>query len=775
MINLIKNTYRSIINQRPYSFINILGLTIGLTCVILIILWIKAETSYDRFHKDHENLYRVNHILRTPKRMMNVGGINDPAGPEFKSKFPVIDDFLRFSPAQVNLKYQDDFHAVNMVYADSNFFSMLDFPLLSGKKKSCLSASDGIVISRSAATKIFGDQYPVNKIVEINNLKYVVCGVAHDPPVNSSIKFEAVALLSILENESYIGWDGGLTCQTLLKLIPGTDTEKLLDDIKEYLFEVVNERFIKSGFEIVPYLQPLKDIHLGSDTDFDFGDNGSWKRIISFAFVGLLILMTACFNFVNISTALSIKRSKEVSIRKIYGSGRKRLIIFFITESGLSILISLFLSLLLAKAIFQYFNILVGSELNFSMITGLEWFIIIFLLWIVCVFLASFYSAWYLSAIPPMAILRIHTGGKRRQLSRNLLVTFQFTLSISLIISCLVIYSQMQFIRSTDPGFSDENVMYIGLSQQAAPRSEIIKERLLSVSGIRHISRTTGGMPGLNFTSNGYMVEGMDMPVMSNAVYVDKDYIQTMGIYLDEGRGFIDNKGDRFNVLVNNTFVNTVGWEEPIGKTIVRNNKEYKVIGIVKDFLTGSLHNKIQPLFISQFNEWGDFSVIILKLDASPTIDIKFQIEKIFTEEDPGNPINMVMLSESLRSQYDTERNLNIAFFVLSLLAILISVLGLFGLATFSSQSRKKEIGIRKVNGALVQDIIKRFSSELLIWILIAIAVATPLTILIMRNWLTNFEYKVGISIWLIIAGGLITLLIGILSISMATFREANR
>ncbi len=775
MINILKNSYRSILTQRPYTFINIFGLTISLTCVILILLWIKAETGYDRFHSEYENIYRVNHFFKTPKRIINSGGINNPAGPEYKSILPVIEDYVRLNAINVNVKYQDNFYPINLVYADSNFFSMFDFPLLSGNPESCLSAPDKIVISRSAATKLFGDRYPVNNVVEINNKEFTVSGVAYDAPVNSSIKFEAVCLLSVLEKESYIGWDGGLHSQTFLKLVPDANIVELLDGIKEYMYEVINKRFISSGYEIVPYLQPLKDIHLGSDTDIDFTDLGSWRRIFSFSFVGLLILMTACFNYVNINTALSMKRAKEVSVRKIYGSGRKKLIILFISESGLSILFSLLLSLLLAKAILQYFNILVDSELSFSVLSGLEWVILSLLLWLICVFLASFYSAWYMSAIPPMAILRNVKGGKHRQLSRNLLVTFQFAVSISLIISCMVIYSQMKFIQRTDPGFSDENVIYSGLSAQSSERSEIIKERLKSVPGVRSVSRATGGMPGLHFTSNGYMVEGMENPLMANAVYVDKDYVTTMDINLKTGRNFMDNTNDLHNVIINETFVLTAAWDEPLGKTIERNGIEYKVIGVVKDFFTGSLHNKIQPLFMSLDNEWGAYRMIIYKLDAPLTADMKFRIEKIFKEEDPGQPVNMIILSESLRSQYDTERNLNIVFFILSMLAILISGLGLFGLATFSSQSRKKEIGIRKANGAIVLDIISNFAAELFLWILIAIVIATPVTIIIMKGWLTNFEYKVGISLWIIIISALITLLIGLLSIGFATYREAVR
>ncbi|MEE4215075.1 MAG: ABC transporter permease, partial [Bacteroidales bacterium] len=325
MLRLIKNSYQSLINQKPYSIINIIGLSIGLTCVIFILLWIRAETGYDRFHNDYERIYRVNNIMITPNREMNMGGINAPGGPEFKANFPVIEAYVRYRLTYSDLKYSDQFYRVSLVYADNSFFRMFNFPLESGDRTGCLSAPDKVVLSRSTATRVFGSDDPLDKVIEISNKPFVVSAVADDPPLNSSIDFEAVVQLSVLEEQSHVSWDGGLQCQTFLKLVPGADPKVLLGDIKEYLYEVINERFLKSGFELVPYLQPIKDMHLRSETEFDTIDKGSVKRIISFAFVGLLILMTACFNFVNISTALSMRRSKEVSIRKIYGSGRKRL------------------------------------------------------------------------------------------------------------------------------------------------------------------------------------------------------------------------------------------------------------------------------------------------------------------------------------------------------------------------------------------------------------------------------------------------------------------
>lgn len=775
MKKALKNGYRAIINQKPYSLINIFGLTVGLSCVLLILLWVKAETGFDKFHEDHESIFRVSAIYKSPNRDMNMGMINAPAGPEFKARFPVIEESVRTRSSNTNLKYKEKFYPVNLLYTDTAFFEFFSFDLLTGKESSCLDAPDKIVLSRSAAAKIFGNESPLTKMVRIGENDFTVVAIAEDPPVNSSIQFEAVCQLSNLEKRAYVGWDGGLQCQTFVRLIDGVDMDQLGRDIDKLMFEVVNRRSMEHGFQTLPYLEPLAKIHLGSDTEFDSNAKGSWKRVLSFSFVAFLILLTACFNFVNISTALSVKRSKEVSVRKIFGSARRTIMIGFVVESGLAIFFSLLLALLLVKATLSYFNILVGVELTFSVLSSVEWIIVSLILFLSCTFLASFYSAWYLSAIATLTALRESAMGRRKQMSRNILVTFQFTLSISLIICCLVIFTQMRYVKGINLGFSRDNVVVINLNDVTAQRSEMIKERFLSLPGIVSVTRSAGGVPGLEFTSNGYKVEGVENPILTNAVYVDKEYITTLGMMIKMGRNFRDNLGDKYTAIINETFVIAAGWDNPLGRTIERNGIEYNVIGVIKDFHTSSLHNKIEPLLMTQVNEFGAFRQMIMKTEGVGLDDLKWDIEKIFTEEDPGSQLNYRLLSDSFDNQYLAEKNLNLIFLIMALIAIIISGLGLFGLATFATKSRSREISIRKVNGAMVHNILSRFYSELLIWIILAFLIAAPISSIIMNSWLTNFEYKTRISLWILLAGGLLTLLIGILSIGLATFREANR
>lgn len=770
---LFRKSLRSLVKQMPYSFVNILGLTIGVASVLLLIIWISVETSYDKFHKDHERLYRVAVIVKTPNSETNDETINAPAGPEYKQAFPVIEQMVRFDPHQESIMYNDKFNRLNIFYSDSTFFEMFSFDLVKGDKSTCLNSPQGIVLTEGAAAKVFGNEEPLGKVVLISGNTFTVTAVAKDPPVNTNMQFECLAPLSVREKGRYISWDGGLTCYTYLKLVKGTDPSLLEKQILEYMEDAINKKWRKVGYSMTPYLQNIDDIHLNSETGTDLGERGSKSQVLMFSGIGLMILLIACFNFVNISTAISFKRAKEVSVKKIFGSDRKNVILFFVSESAVAIIVSLLLAFLLTKVLLPFASEFVGKILTLSDITPIRWLLIYTTLFLFCTVFASFYSSFYLSSSNPLALLSNINQGKRKQITRNMLVTFQYAISIILIICCLVIYSQMQYVKKSDKGFDEKNVLMIYLNSKTSAKYELIKNKFSSIPGVLSVSVSAGGAPGVEFTSNGYQPEGLEKPIMADAVYVDEDYFKTMGISIVDGRDFRNPKSDAYKVIINQTFAKFLGWDKPVGKFITRNNK-YEVIGVVKDFYTSSFRNKIEPIFISTVNEWDRFDNVIIRYLHANISEVLKRSESIIKEIDPQAPFEYEFLTDSIYSRYATDHKLNILFLILSVIAIFISSLGLFGLATFATQSRTKEISIRKINGAMISDIFRKFNFDLLKWILISFFIAVPVGYYAMTRWLNHFAYKTSISIWLLISSCLFTLAIGLLTVSWAANKAAR-
>jgi len=776
---LFLNALRSLVKQMPYSFVNILGLTIGVASVLIVLIWIAVETSYDKFHKDHERLYRVNLILRTPNKDINSPVINAPAGPEYKREFPVIENSVRFDVKPVSVIFNDKATKLRVFYTDSTFFDLFSFELKEGDKKSCLESAQGIVLTENAAKKVFGSEDPIGKGVLISGNTFIVTAIAKDPPVNTSLQFECLAPLSIREKEAHVGWDGGLACYTYVRLINGADPKVLEKQILEYMEGVINKRYREYGYALIPYLQRISDIHLNSETndtevDDELGGKGSKTKVFIFSGIGLLVLLIACFNFVNISTALSFRRAKEVALKKIFGSDRKNIILFFILESGIAIIVSLLLAFLLVRIFLPGVSNMIGKSLSLNVIKPELWLLIFISLFVFCTVFASFYSSFYLSSVNPLALLSSLNSGMRKQISRNILVTFQFTISIALIISCLVIYSQMQFIKKSDKGFEEKNILYVNLNSKTSASYELIAGKLASNPGVISVAASAGGKPGAGFTSNGYMPEGFQQPVMVNAVYVDENWLNTMGITLIEGRNFMNRRIDPNKAIINQTFAELNGWDKPVGKSITRNSVKYEVIGLVKDFNTDSFYEKIEPLFISTVNEWGPYENVIIKFQPNSITEVLKITEVILKEIDPKNVFEYEFLEDSLRQTYTSDHKLNILFLVLAVIAIFISSLGLFGLATFIAQSRVKEISIRKVNGAMISDILRKFNFELSKWIVVSFVIAGTIGYFVMNRWLTNFAYKTTISLWVFIASGLFAVVIGLLTVSLAA-NKASR
>jgi len=759
----------------PYSFVNILGMTIGLASVIILILWISIQTSFDTFHKDQDRLYKVGMIVRTPNREFNDATINAPAGPEYKKAFPAVQQMVRLEPRNESVMYNNRFSRLNIFYSDSSFFDMFSFGLIKGDKSTCLNSPTSIILTEKAAVKIFGSEDPLGKVVLISGNTFVVTAIAKDPPVNTSMQFDCIAPLSVIIKNRHVGWDGGLTCHTYLKLVKGTSPASLQKQILVYMDDAINKEWKQVGYAMLPYLQKLADVHLHAKAENELDGMGNITQVYIFSGIGLLILIIACLNFVNISTAISFKRTKEVSVKKIFGSDRKHVILFFVTESALAILISLLLAFLLAKLLIYPTSAFIGSSITLSGISTLGWLVTFISLFLFCTVFASFYSSFYLSSSNPLALLTSVNRGKRKQISRNILVTIQYTISIILIICCVVIFFQMRFISKSDKGFNEKDVLIINLNPKTSATNELIKNRFSTISGVISVSVSGGGIPGIGFTSNGYKPEGVEKPIMADAAYVDENYFETIGISVIDGRNFRNPGTEGKKAIINQTFKKFLGWDNPTGKKISRNGTDYEVIGVVKDFNTSTFHSKIEPLFISTVSEMGSFDYINVKYLSANLPGILKSAESILKEIDPQSPFEYTFLEDAIAKAYSSEQKLYILFLVFSVIAIFISSLGLFGLATFATQSRIREISIRKINGAAISDVFRKFNVELLKWIVISFIIAAPIGYFAMNKlWLNGFAYKMTITIWHLIFSGLFALAIGLITVSWASTKAAR-
>lgn len=774
---LIRNGFRSLVKQMPYSFVNILGLTVGVASVLVIVIWISVETSYDKFHKDADRTYRVGMAFKTPNMLLNSASINAPAGPEYKKEFPVVENMVRLDPETESVIYNDRTSKLRIIYTDSTFFDMFSFSMLKGDPKSCLNSPTGIVLTENSARKLFGAEDPLGKGVIIRGKTFMVTAIAKDPPVNTNMQFECLAPLTVITSQNHVGWDGGLTCFTYLRLHKGSDPTQLEKQIVQYMESAINKDYYRlAGYLMVPYLQKIGDLHLYSQADpkYEMGEKGSVKQILMFSGIGLLILLIASFNFINISTALSLKRAKEVSMKKIFGSDRLSIILFFIIESAIAIIISLILAFLLVKILISSTSSLTGEKLAISVISSGIWLVIYSCLFIFCTVFASFYSSFYLSSISPLALLSGVNRGRQKQYSRNILVTLQYAISIALIICCLVIYSQMQYVRKSDKGFNEKNILIVNLNSKTASTYEMVVSRFSSIPGVTAVSVSAGGEPGVNFTLNGYKPEGVDKPILAHAVYVDENYLKTMGISLIDGRDFRNFKADSNKVIINQVFAKVLGWDKPVGKFIGRNGTKYEVIGMVKDFNTSSMYEKTEPIFISTANEWGKFENVVLKYIPADLQDVLKSCQSILKELNPEGPFEYNFLEDLMADSYGKDQRLNILFLCLSVIAIFISSLGLFGLATFTTQSRTKEISIRKINGAGASDIFRKFNFDLLKWIIISFIIAGPFSYFAMNKWLNTFAYKTDISLWLFILSVMLATGIGLLTVSWAAGKASR-
>ena len=766
---------RNIRKQPGFSFVNIFGLAVGLSAATLILFYLRFETSFDRFHAEADSLYRVSFRHLKGGTYENESEVfTPPVGEDMAKEFAEVEDFVRLStrrPAYLTVKGKA-YKERSIVYASDGFFRLFSFRLTQGDPETALTEPYSIVLAEKTAQKIFGNGNPLGEMIDIGgeNL-YTVTGVIAPPPANSTIQFESLLSFSTLYRipGRHMGWNGGNQYINYVRLGKGISSQDLENKFPDFLWRHINELIAGAGWKMEAVLQPMKKIHF----HYDVSSRTALMNFTTFSAVAAFILLIACINFVNLTTARAARRAREVGLRKVVGAHRGNLIRQFLGESILLTLLAFLLGggmVLLLKPLYEH---LLGRSLDIpglispAVVPGL------FALVLAVGVLAGLYPALYLSGFAPVQTLKgVFSSAGSKNRFRNILVVFQFAVSVVLVICTLLINNQLRFMKNLELGYQKQNMLVVNLpGNDLVGRTAEMRGKLLNVPGVTHVTASSEAPSG-GFTGNGYKPEGHEDYIMFNALDADEFFLETYDIPLVEGRNFLPGTADGDSLLINESLARKLGWENPIGKTIFR-NKEWKVIGVVKDFQFATLHNRIEPLVITH-NPWGDrFSVLTVRLDSSDIRDTLRRIEGVYKTFSPVLPFEYAFLDESFDSLYKAEERFQKIFFTFSGLAIFIALLGLFSLAAYAAQQKSKEIGIRKVLGATAPAIMAMFTREMIVLIAAANLVAWPVAYFVINRWLGVYAYRAAVNPWAFIAAFGLSLAVSLLTISYQSAKAA--
>jgi putative ABC transport system permease protein len=784
--NYITIALRNLLRQKGFAIINILGLTIGLTVSALIILYIVHELGYDRFHANADRIYRVAIYGAISGQEINVAVSSPPFGPALVNDYPEVVDYTRIEPPHNALfAFEDEkYYEDDILFADSSFFNIFTVPLLYGDPATVLQVPRSLVLTESLARKYFGEDYPVGKVLRYNDqTDLTVTGVCKDYPDNSHFTFHALISYSTLlemRGESWFNTWGQLSMYNYILLDKSANPDTLLSKMPAFFEKYMSEEIQEADIRFELFLQPVTSIHLHSNLMAEIGDNSDISYIYILMAITLFILILASINFMNLSTAKSANRAREVGIRKVVGSSRQHLIRQFIGESVIISLISLFIAFFLIELILPAFNNITGKDLDMKYI--LDWPLTLgFILLAVLVgIFAGSYPAFYLSAFNPIRVLQGRLkAGSSNSLLRNVLVFFQFAVSIALIIGTVIISRQLTFMRKKDLGFDPSQVVIVELrNEETRSKGKVIKEAFLSYPNVISAALTSG-LPAGQLSGSGYFPEGYGDrdPWLIYGFSVDPDFIdRTMKMKITRGRNFSTEFGtDSTAVLINEVLLKKLAWDDPIGKTINSDRTPpipYKIIGVIRDFHIQSLHQQINPMMLRFLGGQPRYLIVRLLSDSTPLTLLA--LENAWEEINPDLPFDYQFLNERIDQFYTYEKKMGNIFIYFTAFALFIAALGLYGLATFISEQRTKEIGIRKVMGSSIAKISYILSRDFAKPVLLANLVAWPLAWHAMNKWLQNFSFRTEPALWVFPAAALLTLLLALITVNIQTIRAAS-
>jgi putative ABC transport system permease protein len=785
--NYLKTAIRNLWKKKSFSLINIVGLAIGISVSLLMLLYVLNEVTYDRFNENSENIYRIAHKVDAQGRILTTPRVPAPFGPALVVQFPEVLNTgrLRRTGGKI-FSYEDKlFRESRIYYADPGIFDIFTIEVVRGNEKTFLDAPYSVVITEELAEKYFGREEPLGKILKCDNKDlYTVTGVVKKMPENSHFKFNVLASLSSLSRtfDDPRSWMN-FNFFTYIELQEKAPLGELDQKYYSFLMDNMPEQIKQLDFKMELFLQPLRSIHLHSHLDDEMEPSGNVAYIRIMATIASFILLIACINFMNLSTALSAQRAKEVGMRKVLGADRKRLISQFLGESLLLCFISLCVALLLIRLLLPIFNQFVLKKLTFNPIQDLCMATGLFVITLLVGVISGAYPAFFLSSYMPIDVFRSRfKAGKVHHFSRNGLVTFQYFVSTALICSTLFVFSQLRYVKNYDLGFDKEQVMVMRLSRKLEGQHEAFKTEILRLPGVIRAS-CSSNFPVIGRSETYFAFEGFNQgqPQVLPYVEADEDYLDTIGIELASGRNFSKKfPGDRRAVILNETLVKQIGWENPIGKEVKMTDVigeeqrfiqvPYTVVGVVRDFHFDSLREKIRGYLIKMPGEVGRIAVKIRSESASETIR---SIEKIWKQMNPAYPFDYSFMDDSLDRMYRSEQRVGNILLSFSLIAIFVACLGLFGLASFTTEQRIKEIGIRKVLGASVPNVVVLLSKEFTKWVILANLIAWPVAYYAMNMWLKNFAYRIQLGLWVFILSGIIALGIALLTVSAKSIKAA--
>lgn len=780
---MLKTIIRNLWKNKGYGFLNIFGLAIGITCAGLIFLWAENELNYDNFHTKKDQLYFIRENQKYDSYVATFGSTPALLAPAMQTEIPGIANTCRIGGENSTklISIGDRSVYASGGYVDSSIFSMFTLPFTEGKAQSAFAQLYSMVITQSTAKKFFGDdKNVVGKTVRVDNKQdYIISGVIKDIPQNSSVKFEWVAPFKIWynENESWAQYWGNNCLSTYVELKPGVNPAS----VNKLLYDFIQKREDQSIAR--PFLFALKDWRLRNE--FNNGvqtGGGRIEYVRLFSIIAWIILLIACVNFMNLATARSEKRAREVGVRKVLGAGKGSLVFQFIGETMLMAALSAMLAVVLMVLILPVFNLLVQKNLAIGLSQPLHIFSLCAIT-IICGLIAGSYPSLYLSSFNPVFVLKglkIKTGSAT--FIRKGLVVFQFTISIILIVSTIVIYQQIQHVKNRNLGFNKNNLLQIDMNSEMKKNYAVVQQDLLQSGVIEDLAISNYNTLYDGNNTGGFTWEGKtsDNQVLISMRYVSPGYMKTTGMKILQGRDLVstDSIGSRnMNVMITQSLEELMGKESAVGKTLRigkdSNATVVNVVGVVNDYMYGNMYGKPDPvMFICVSPE--NASMLYARLKPGENIEPSLKkIEAVLLKNNPGYPFTYHFVDDQFNQMFNNEQLISKLSRVFSMLAIIISCLGLFGLAAYTAERRIKEIGIRKVLGASVTGIASLLSIEFLQLVLISCIVAFPVSWWMMHKWLQDYQYRIEINWWIFIAAGIAAIFIALLTISFQSIRAA--